>query len=716
MNETLLRYLVESSAALAVFYLFYALVLRRETCFGFNRFYLLGALVLALALPFISLPAVFAPEPEAAVAFELVEISQAEVGLATEPLEEPFNVWPFVYAAYGLGVLFFLVRFGRQVWNLHRFKRQESAAYRLQNQATVYFTHGQMPTFSFLNTVFLDNSQTLSPQETDRILQHEQVHLNQKHSLDILWVTLVGIVFWFNPLLYFYRKALEQTHEFLADAHVVKSASLQEYSSLLLKQVFQKIDFQVGSYFFFSKSLTLARIKMMKNLHKSPRVSRMLLVVPVLALLVGTIAAFRPVEKIAAAPAAVANTKPTNGPAEFPGGQKALDTYVKTQFALPEVAFQKRKSTAEAVRAVGAFEVIIQENGTAKLSKVTKLEVSPNQPAVQEAVKQEIARLVREMPTWTPAQKGGKAMVSTHTISFSAVSADFANRQAYLQGRQQKTSVDSKPAQTDEKVYVAVEQMPDFPGGQMALFKYLTANYKIPASRIKSGKEATLVASFIVRPNGKITDVQVLKSLGAAEDKELVRVLTSMPTWGPGKQNGKAVAVKYTIPFRIMPKPSTAQPAATTGKGAISVAGKPSTAATASGSKKMDGALSVASPEKVVQGRKLDVAEPQDDRVFIAVEKMPEFPGGQKAMFTYLTQNFHLPAGNETVEGTVVLAFVVSKEGNITKTEILKGLTPAINQEVLRVINSMPTWEPGTQNGKPVAVKYTVPFRIVPKN
>lgn len=106
----------------------------------------------------------------------------------------------------------------------------------------------------------------------------------------------------------------------------------------------------------------------------------------------------------------------------------------------------------------------------------------------------------------------------------------------------------------EEVVFVVVETMPEFPGGQQALFKYLSENVKYPVIAQENGIQGRVICQFVVNKDGAIVDVEVVRSGGDPSlDKEAVRVIKSMPKWHPGKQRGKAVRVKYTVPvnFRL---------------------------------------------------------------------------------------------------------------------------------------------------------------------
>jgi len=113
--------------------------------------------------------------------------------------------------------------------------------------------------------------------------------------------------------------------------------------------------------------------------------------------------------------------------------------------------------------------------------------------------------------------------------------------------------VDEKPKEEETKVFDVVEQMPQFPGGPNALFEYLSKNIKYPVVAEENGIQGRVIVTFVVERDGSITDVKVAKSVDPSLDKEATRVVKSMPHWIPGKQNGSAVRVKYTVPvtFRL---------------------------------------------------------------------------------------------------------------------------------------------------------------------
>ena len=128
----------------------------------------------------------------------------------------------------------------------------------------------------------------------------------------------------------------------------------------------------------------------------------------------------------------------------------------------------------------------------------------------------------------------------------------------------------------------------------------------------------------------------------------------------------------------------------------------------------------VAPPAQPQQVEPVEMPNPlkvdqKKDRAFDVVEEMPQFPGGPSALFEYLAANIRYPkaAYKAGVQGRVILTFVVEKDGSISGTEVVKSVSPLLDAEAVRVINAMPNWVPGRQNGKVVRVKYAVPVSFM---
>ena len=110
-----------------------------------------------------------------------------------------------------------------------------------------------------------------------------------------------------------------------------------------------------------------------------------------------------------------------------------------------------------------------------------------------------------------------------------------------------------KPKEEDTKIFSVVEQMPSFPGGAAALMQYLSKNIKYPPFAEENGIQGRVICTFVVERDGSVTDIHIAKGVDSSLDKEAIRVVSSMPKWIPGRQNGQSVRVKYTLPvtFRL---------------------------------------------------------------------------------------------------------------------------------------------------------------------
>jgi protein TonB len=109
-----------------------------------------------------------------------------------------------------------------------------------------------------------------------------------------------------------------------------------------------------------------------------------------------------------------------------------------------------------------------------------------------------------------------------------------------------------KIAEDTDQPFVIVEQMPQFPGGEKEMMKFIKNNLRYPTIAAEMGVSGTVIVNFVVDRDGKITRIKVVRGIGAGCDEEAVRVLGKMPAWSPGKQGGRAVLVSYTVPFKFI--------------------------------------------------------------------------------------------------------------------------------------------------------------------
>ena len=110
---------------------------------------------------------------------------------------------------------------------------------------------------------------------------------------------------------------------------------------------------------------------------------------------------------------------------------------------------------------------------------------------------------------------------------------------------------DEEESAEEAQIFMVVESMPEFPGGEPALYKFLGENIKYPQMAKESGIQGRVFVTFVVEKNGSVTDVRVLRGIGGGCDEEAIRVVQNMPKWTPGKQRGKSVRVQYNLPVKF---------------------------------------------------------------------------------------------------------------------------------------------------------------------
>ena len=241
MPITLPQYLLESSLGLLLFYGFYHFFLRRETFFQLNRFYLLVTPLLALTVPLLNIelgaePVTTTPALDALV-YPAVGTANTVENLFWEPVYRPvplltLSVGDVLFLIYLAGLLVMGVRLAGSLWRLYRLirrsRREAAPGY------TLVETDATFPAASFFGYVFWNADRAA---EHRAILHHELVHIKQWHSFDVLLMELMVVAKWFNPLIYWYRRSLRATHEFIADRYVVrKTGSAYRYATLLVEQ------------------------------------------------------------------------------------------------------------------------------------------------------------------------------------------------------------------------------------------------------------------------------------------------------------------------------------------------------------------------------------------------------------------------------------------------------------------------------------------------
>ncbi|MGA0556234.1 TonB family protein [Larkinella sp. VNQ87] len=494
-------YMLKANLFLALFYGCYWLWLRKHTFFRLNRVYLLGSVLLSLALPLIQLPTETVETlPVPVVAFSLpITITPAE---PTGPDWETIGYW-----AYGAVALALLLRLFVQITGIGRLIRR-SERHRLDEYTLVLPSDERVPTFSFFRYLVLcrrDAQTNNAP-----IVAHELVHIRQGHSFDVLLLELVQVFFWLNPVLILYRRSIQQIHEFLADA---QANDKHAYATFLIDYAFgvQPTALTNG---FFKPSLLKARIRMLQRRATSRwALGKYVLVLPLLLSLLAMTTAREQLTQL------VAPVSDEKGP----------------------VSGTVRNERQEPL--AGATVVIMNTNQGAKTDAQGRYSLK-DVPADAKLVASHIG-----FETQTLDVAGKKTL--DFTLKPKAEALDRIVVVGYASQPQATTQPAPKTVSTPKGVYTVVEQMPEFPGGMPALAQYLAQNIRYPADAQRNNTDGTVFVQFVVGTNGTVHSIRVQKGVGDGCDEEAVRVVGKMPAWKPGMQDGKPVAVQYVLPIEF---------------------------------------------------------------------------------------------------------------------------------------------------------------------
>jgi beta-lactamase regulating signal transducer with metallopeptidase domain len=274
------KYLLEVSLAVSLILLIYALVLRRYTFFKANRAYLLTGLIISFVLPLISLPVSVSQPASSSLISDLNPIRSEYVPVLfdTNGASEGLPIYQALTILYFFGVALSVIRFTSGIVRTVRLKSNSVVS--TIDGVRVHLKEG-VPTFSFFSAI-ISAPRNLN----DLVLRHEMAHVRQRHWIDLLIVEMCSIVLWFNPVLFFYKRAIKIQHEFLADQGAVLGSSekIEEYLRCLVRVAHSTNSIPATSL--FSAHSIKTRIKMItKNQTPVRYTSLYLLVVPVVAFL-----------------------------------------------------------------------------------------------------------------------------------------------------------------------------------------------------------------------------------------------------------------------------------------------------------------------------------------------------------------------------------------------------------------------------------------------
>ncbi|MBC8045768.1 MAG: energy transducer TonB [Fimbriimonadaceae bacterium] len=204
---------------------------------------------------------------------------------------------------------------------------------------------------------------------------------------------------------------------------------------------------------------------------------------------------------------------------EFPGGIETMYKWLAENIQYPDSA---RKNNIEG-KVYAKF--IVERNGS--INEVTIMR------GIGYGCDEEVINKLKQMPAWNPGLQQGKPVRTSYTLPV-----------AFSLGEEKKN-------EDEKKQFQIVEQMPEFPGGEKALYEFLGKNVKYPKEAIKNGIECKVYIQFIVEKDGSISNAKIKRGVNELLDNEALRAINAMPKWKPGMQKGKTVRVTYTLPVQF---------------------------------------------------------------------------------------------------------------------------------------------------------------------
>ncbi|MDQ1772921.1 TonB family protein [Labilibaculum sp. A4] len=625
-------YLLQSSTVLILFYLIYILILRNERFFAEIRFYLLGSAFLALILPLLKFSYSITVESEFVNNAMGDVFAETITGEAIMPVKSLISKEEILLLIYLVVCTILFVRSVLKVLQIRQLMK--AGEYQIVDEQKVILLDQSIPAFTFFGYIVM-NREEFSDKSLNNIFAHEKVHAQQKHWIDLLFVEVLTIVLWFNPFVWLYQVAVKQTHELLADDGVIaRGFNIGQYQAILMNQIMGTEVLGLANN--FNYSITKKRMIMMSK-EKSPlnRRYKLLIVIPVVfAVLLFNLqivevqAQEKKVEK-------VVNVTTVSG-----------QIFNIANEPIPGVAVLVKNSNAGTISDKdGKFTILASLD-----AKLAFLGV-------------DLEKFV--IPVDSIIKHGDK----TESGYFTKINM----RTTSLMDQNEEITYKGDP------IFIIVQEMPEFPGGELECRKFLARNVKYPNDAHENGVEGRVYVTFIINKSGAVDNVHIAKSVAPSLDAEAVRVIKSMPKWKPGKQRGEAVNVSYTVPINFALQNDKA-------------------------------VIVIEEPEK----EKMDKQKYKGEDVYVIVEKMPQYPGGGEALQKHIAASVKYPQDvrQKGISGRVFVTFIVSKEGDVVQARVVRGVDPSLDAEALRVMNSIPKWTPGYEKGKAVHVSYTVPINF----
>ena len=539
-----LIYDLKVAVLIAVFYFCYRLLMERETMHRLNRIVLLSSILLSLVLPLCVItlhktievaPMRVVDHPELVIT-ELGSVSSEEstiqsletnrMGFA-EKLFQP----SVIFAIFTIGLLCRLLYIAKSYRQLRRMIK-DSEQHSLEDGVTMAVVDLPVAPFSWMHTIVLSR---IDYEECNpSILAHERGHIRLHHSWDIVFVEVLTALQWFNPVVWLLRRDLRTIHEYEADASVLSSGSdVSQYIQLLMRKAMGTKACTLANG--INNSTIKKRINMML-VNKSPRRNslKLLALLPIVGVTLALNA-----ETVT--DVVYKNDEPQK---QVPVKKGKKDTTIKTnanqgiQVIEVSEASDKEKTYETTVKETEPNVAVIILN-TKKKGEEPLLIVDGKIATIEQ-----VRALPRDAVARVATMREKTAMKSYgEKAKYGALIITTVNHQE---------EIENEPLSQPD-VFDKVDEMPHFPDGMAGLMQYLSTNVRYPKDAKESGTQGSVIVSFIVEKDGSISNAKVTKPTYSSLDEEALRVVSAMPKWVPGKQNGEAVRVKYAVPvsFRL---------------------------------------------------------------------------------------------------------------------------------------------------------------------
>lgn len=549
---TFLVYILKSSLCLALFYLFYRLLLSKETFHRFNRIALLGVMLISCLLPLVRITVDRATVVNTSVMLMEEDMLMYPWEMQVMVQEEAAFPWrEWLVAVYFLGIFFFLLR---NLWSLVRmlYLIRHSRCRQMENGICLVIHQAGFAPFSWMKYIVI--SQTDLDENGTDILIHEEAHIRNRHSLDLLLVELCVWLQWFNPAAWLLKQELQNVHEYEADEAVLRQGiDAKRYQMLLIKKAVGARLYSIANS--FNHSSLKKRITMMIRKKSNPWArAKYLYVLPLAAV---TVAAFARPE--ISEPLDEISSVKVNDLSAITGKNSPENLSVAATSAA-DVTLKMKVTDQSGSPIVGASVLIVNStsgtltdsegNFTLKVGDDQRISVSYiGMKSVELSVKECLEKQIKEVRLTSDADSGPQLTV----VSQSSESAS-------QKAPQHNTT--SEPQNTEE-VFMVVENMPEFPGGLNACLKFLADHVAYPKEAAEKKIQGRVIVQFVVMKDGSIANARVIRSVDPLLDAEALRVIGLMPKWKPGTQRGQAVNVKFTMPitFRLDKDSTDMQPA-----------------------------------------------------------------------------------------------------------------------------------------------------------